>query len=140
MNLHSILKTNEVAVILKGAVDDANATWVDVPSRAGDPWRIPAVHIRGKIFHKYESMTDMMSGRMMEELENLINCVTIDVRQRRTINEADQNFDRFDKTLTANFKDTVTLWEFLHTILCQCHIHKLSKVGKDTAAWAKADT
>ena len=53
--------------------------------------------------------------------------------------EADQEFERFGKTLTANFKDTATLWEFLRASLRQCHIHKLSKVGKDRAAWAKAD-
>jgi len=36
---------------------------------------------------------------------------------------------------------TATLWEFrrLRASLHQCHIHKLSKVGKDRAAWAKAD-
>jgi len=28
---------------------------------------------------------------------------------------------------------------FLRASLRQCHIHKLSKVGKDKAAWAKAD-
>jgi predicted Zn-dependent protease len=53
--------------------------------------------------------------------------------------EADQDFERFGKTLIANFKDTATLWEFLRASLRQCHIHKLSKVGKDKAAWAKAD-
>ena len=31
------------------------------------------------------------------------------------------------------------MWEFLRASLRQCHIHKLSKVGKDKAAWAKAD-
>jgi hypothetical protein len=41
--------------------------------------------------------------------------------------------------LIANFKDTSTLWAFLRASLRQCHIHKLSKVGKDKAAWAKAD-
>ncbi len=58
---------------------------------------------------------------------------------RRTIYEADQDFQRFGKTLIANFKDTATLWAFLRASLRQCHIHKLSKVGKDKAAWAKAD-
>src|SRR6056300_1696807 len=75
----------------------------------------------------------------MEELGAVIDCVTGDARQRRTIYEADQEFERFGKTLTANFKDTATLWEFLRASLRQCHIHKLSKVGKDRAAWAKAD-
>ena len=65
----------------------------------------------------------MLSGRMMEELANIINCVTGDVRQRRTIYEADQDFERFGKTLIANFKDTATLWEFLRASLRQCHIN-----------------
>ena len=140
--LHSILKTNEVAEILKGAVDDDDLDWIDMdttPPRAGTPWEMPAVQIWGKLFHKYEGMTDMLSGRMMEELGAVIDCVTGDARQRRTIYEADQEFERFGKTLTANFKDTATLWEFLRASLRQCHINKLSKVGKDRAAWAKAD-
>jgi len=62
-----------------------------------------------------------------------------DARHRRTLYEADQDFERFGKTLIANFKDTATLWEFLRASLRQCHIHKLSKVGKDKAAWAKSD-
>ena len=53
--------------------------------------------------------------------------------------QADQDFERFGKTLIANFKDTATLWEFLRASLRQCHIHKLSKVGKDKTAWAKSD-
>ena len=76
---------------------------------------------------------------MMEKFRNVINCVTGDARQRRTIYEADQDCECFSKTLTANFKDTATLWEFLRADLRQCHIHKLSKMGKDSAAWAKAD-
>ena len=69
----------------------------------------------------------------------IITCVTGDAHHRRTIYEADQDFERFGKTLIVNFKDTATLWEFLRAILRQCHIHKLSKVGKDKTAWAKAD-
>ena len=84
-------------------------------------------------------MTDMLTGTMMEELANIITCVTGNARQRRTIYEADQDFERFGKTLIPSFKDTATLWAFLRASLRQCHIHKLSKVGKDRAAWAKAD-
>ena len=68
---------------------------------------------------------------MMEEFANIINCVTGDVSQHRTIY---QDFERFGKTLIANFKDAATLWEFLRAGLRQCHIHKLSKVGKDRVA------
>ena len=64
----------------------------------------------------------------------MIDCVTGDARQRRTIYEADPDFERFGKTLTANFKDTATLWDFLRASLRQCHIHKLSEVGKDRVA------
>ncbi len=65
----------------------------------------------------------MLTGTMMEELANIITCVTGDARQRRTIYEADQDFERFGKTLIANFKDTATLWAFLRASLRQCHIH-----------------
>jgi hypothetical protein len=58
------------------------------------------------MYHKYEGMTDMLTGTMMEELANIITCVTGDARHRRTIYEADQDFERFGKTLIANFKDT----------------------------------
>jgi hypothetical protein len=40
-------------------------------------------------------------------------------RHRRTLYEADQGFERFGKTLIANFKDTATLWEFLRASLRQ---------------------
>jgi hypothetical protein len=131
--LHSILQNNEVWKILRDAVDDADDEWI------AQPWRIPAVQIWGKICHKYEGMMDMPTGTMMEELANIITCVTGDARQRRTIYEADQDFSRFGKTLIANFKGTATLWAFLRASLRQCHIHKISKVGKDKAACAKSD-
>ena len=89
--------------------------------------------------HKYEGMTDMLTGTMMEELPTIITCVTGDARHCRTIYEVDQDFERFGKTLIANFKDTATLWEFLRASLRQYQIHKVSKVGKDKAAWTKAD-
>jgi hypothetical protein len=89
------------------------------------------------MYHKYEDMTGMLTGTMMEEPANIITCVTGDARHRRTIYEVGQDFERFGKTLIANFKGTETLWEFLRERLRQCHIHKLSKVGKDKDAWAK---
>jgi hypothetical protein len=105
--LHSILQNNEVSKILRGTVDDADDVWL------AEPWQIPAVQIWGKICHKYEGMTDMLTVTMMEELANIITCVTGDARQRRTIYEADQDFERFGKTLIANVKDKATLWTFL---------------------------
>jgi hypothetical protein len=86
------------------------------------------MQIWGKICHKYEGMTVMLTGTMMEELAIIITCVTGDARQRRTIYEADQNFEHFGKTLIANLKDTLTLWAFLRASLRQCHIHKLSTI------------
>jgi hypothetical protein len=53
------------------------------------------------MYHKYEGMTDMLTGTMMEELANIITCVTGDARHRRTIYEADQDFELFGKTLIA---------------------------------------
>ena len=69
--------------------------------------------------HKYEGMTDMLTGTMMEELPTIITCVTGDAHHCRTIYEVDQDFERFGKTLIANFKDTATLWEFLRASLRQ---------------------
>jgi hypothetical protein len=81
--LHSILQNNEVSKILRGAIDDADDEWI------AQLWQIPAVQIWGKICHKYEGMTDMLvymlTGTMMEEVANIIKCVTGDARQRRTI-------------------------------------------------------
>jgi ribosomal protein L1 len=77
--LHIILQNNEVSKILRGAVDDADDEWI------AQPWRIPAVQIWGKICHKYEGMTDMLTGTMMEELANIITCVAGNARQRRTV-------------------------------------------------------
>ena len=73
------------------------------------------------MYHKYEGMTDMLTGTMMKELATIITCVSGDARHRRTIYESDQDqdFERFGKTLIANFKDTATLWEFLRASLLQ---------------------
>jgi hypothetical protein len=131
--LNGILRNSEISQILRDAVDDDEEEWLT------QPWKIPTLQIWAKMYHKYEGMTDMLTGTMMQELATIITCVTGDTRHRSTIYEADQDFERFGKTLIANFKDTATLWEFLHASLRQCHIHKLSKVGKDKAAWTKAD-
>ena len=132
--LLAILETNEVKKILASSpLDDNGSTW---PKR---PWEIPAVQIWAKIMHKYESMQEALSGTFMEELASTIDCVTGDARERLTIYEADQRFERYGELLTKNFKDASTLWTFLRASLRQCHIRKLSKVGKDRHAWAKAD-
>ncbi len=70
--LHSILQNSEVSKILRGAFDDADDVWL------AELWRIPALQIWGKICHKYEGMTDMLTGTMMEELANIVTCVTGD--------------------------------------------------------------
>ena len=49
------------------------------------PWKIPALQIWSKMYHKYEGMTDKLTGTMMEELATIITCVTGDARHRRTI-------------------------------------------------------
>jgi hypothetical protein len=46
-------------------------------------------------------MTDMLTGTMMEELANIITCVMGDARQRRTIYEADQDFEAGPDTVQA---------------------------------------
>ena len=41
------------------------------------------------MYHKYEGMTDMLTGTMMEELATIITCVTGDARHRRTSDNVD---------------------------------------------------
>ncbi len=60
--LNGILRNSEVSQILRGAVDDDDGEWLD------QPWKIPALQIWAKMYHKYEGMTDMLTGTMMEEL------------------------------------------------------------------------
>ena len=106
--LNGILRNSDVLPILRGVVDDDDEEWL------AQPWKIPVLQIWAKMYHKYEGMTDMLTGTMMEELATIITCVTGDARH--TIYEADQDFERFGKTLIANFKDTATLWEFLRKL------------------------
>jgi hypothetical protein len=61
--LHSILQNSEVSKILR--------VQLTTPTTCGEPWWIPPVQIWGKICHKYEGMTDMLTGMMMEELANI---------------------------------------------------------------------
>ena len=110
--------------------------WTTLTSGSPKPWWIPAVQIWGKICNKYEGTTDMLTGTMIEELVNIVTCVTGHVRQRRTIYEADQDFERIGKTDRKLYQHAVG--DPART-LASYHIHKLSKVGKDKAAWAKAD-
>ena len=67
--LNGILRNFEVSQILRGVVDDDE-------ERLAQPWKIPALQIWAKMYHKYEGMTDMLTGTMMEELANIITCVT----------------------------------------------------------------
>jgi hypothetical protein len=85
------LKNNEVSQILRGAVDDDDEEWI------AQPRKIPVLQIWGKMCHKYEGMTDMLTGTMMEDLANIDTCVTGDARQHATIYEEDQDFERFSK-------------------------------------------
>ena len=71
--LHSFLKTNENVEILKGAVADDDGKWIDAP------WKFQLCR-SGARYSNYEGMTDVLSGRMMEELVSIINCVTGDMR------------------------------------------------------------
>jgi hypothetical protein len=73
----------------------------------------------------------------MEDLGELLNAVT--GPQRKTLYEADQEFERMTETLVKNFGTIKSLMPFLRSSLRQTMIRKLSKVGKDKAAWKKAD-
>ena len=132
--LLSILQNNEVKSILAGTpLDDKELQWIK------RPWEIPAVQIWARIMLKYEGMQEALSGTFMEELADTITCVTGPANKRRTIHEADQEFERYGKALVSNFKTVDKLWDFMRASLRASHIRKLSKVGKDKAAWGKAD-
>jgi hypothetical protein len=70
--LNGILRNSDVLPILRGVVDDDDEEWL------AQPWKIPVLQIWAKMYHKYEGMTDMLTGTMMEELANIITCVTGD--------------------------------------------------------------
>ena len=86
--LNGILRNSEVSQILRGAVDDDDEEWLD------QPWKIPALQIWAKMYHKYEGMTDMLTGTMMEELATIITfasrethvIVALSTRRIKTLN------------------------------------------------------
>ena len=80
------MRNSEVSQILQDAVE-TTTRWF------AQSWKIPALQIWAKMYHKYEGMTDMLPGTMMEELANTITCVTGDARHRRTIYEADKTLN-----------------------------------------------
>ena len=53
--LNGILRNSEVSQILRSAVDD-DEEWL------AQPCKIPALQIWAKMYHKYEGMTDMLTG------------------------------------------------------------------------------
>jgi hypothetical protein len=57
--LNGILRNSEVSQILRVAVDDDDEEWF------AQPWKIPDLQIWAKMYHKYEGMTDMLTGTMM---------------------------------------------------------------------------
>jgi len=48
--LNGILRNSEVSNILRGAVDDDDEEWL------AQPWKIPALQIWAKMYHKYEGI------------------------------------------------------------------------------------
>ena len=62
--LNGILRNSEVSQILRGAVDEDDEEWLE------EPWKIPALQIWAKMYHKYEGMTDMLTGTMMEDVRH----------------------------------------------------------------------
>ncbi len=63
--LNGILRNSEVSQILRVTVDDDDEEWLH------EPFKIPALQIWSKMYHKYEGMTDMLTVTMMEELANI---------------------------------------------------------------------
>ena len=129
--LRSILKTPEVLKILAGDALGGEQAW------ATEPWLMPAMQLWAKLTYRFEGMTDMINGSFMEDLGEILNAVT--GPQRKTLYEADQEFEKMTETLVKNFGTIKSLMPFLRSSLRQTMIRKLSKVGKDKAAWKKAD-
>ena len=129
--LRSILKTPEVLKILAGDALGGEQKW------ATEPWLMPAMQLWAKLTYRFEGMTDMINGSFMEDLGEILNAVT--GPQRKTLYEADQEFEKMTETLVKNFVTIKSLMPFLRSSLRQTMIRKLSKVGKDKAAWKKAD-
>ena len=51
---------------------------------AAQPWQITAVHMYGRLAYKFECMADMINGAFMEDLSELLNSATGDLRRRNT--------------------------------------------------------
>ena len=129
--LRSILKTPAVVKILAGDALGGEDTWAD------KPWLMPAMQMWGKLSYRFEGMTDMINGTFMEDLGDMLNAVT--GPQRKTLYQADQEFEKMCETLLNNFGTIKSLMHFLRSSLRQTMIRKLSKVGKEKDAWKKAD-
>ena len=130
IKFRSILKTPEVLKILAGDALGGEQTW------ATEPWLMPAMQLWAKLTYRFEDMTDMINGSFMEDLGEILNVVT--GPQRKTLYEADQEFEKMTETLVKNFATIKSLMPFLRSSLRQTMIRKLSKVGKDKAAWKKS--
>ena len=142
VKLHPILESQTVTEILSDSHKVDQEVQKDLESWVKKPWLIPAVYIWGQIIHRYQGMTEMIQGTLVQEIADLINNVAEDgvpQEQRITIYKADESFAKYGETMVTHFQDTKTMWTFLRASLRQYHIRKLSKVGKDKAAWKKAD-
>ena len=104
---------------------------------ATEPWLMPAMQLWAKLTYRFEGMTDMINGTFMEDLGDMLNAVT--GPQRKTLYQADQEFEKMCETLLNNFGTIKSLMHFLRSSLRQTMIRKLSKVGKEKDAWKKAD-
>ena len=141
VKLHSILESQIVTEILSDFQKVDQETQSNLESWVTKPWLIPAVYIWGQIMHRYQGMTEMIQGTLVQEMADLINNVGEEVppEKRLTIYKSDEAFAKIGETMVNHFQDTKTMWAFLRASLRQFHIHKLAKVGKNKEAWKKAD-
>ena len=131
--LRSTLKTPTVTKILAGEKLGDEGLW---PTK---PWLMPAVQMWAKLAYKFEGMTEMINGCFMDDLAELLTSATGDQRKRKTFYEIDLEFEKMCNSLAKNFVTIKSLMPFLRSSLRQTMIRKLSKVGKDKAAWKKAE-
>ncbi len=100
---------------------------------------IPSVTIWARLCFKYEGMTELINGRFIEDFGILLGSATGEDKTRKSFYEIDKEFELMTKTIEKNFVKVDSLMVFMRASLGQALIAKLSKVGKDRAAWGKAE-
>ena len=121
--LRPILKTTEVTKILSGELLGSEKLWID------SPWLMPGIQIQkmwAKLAYRFEGMTEMINGRFMDDLAELLNSATGDQRKRKAFYKIDAEFEKMCHSLLKNFTSLKSLMPFLRSSLRQTTIQPLN--------------